>query len=251
MPIIVVSARGQEEHKIAALDGGANDYVTKPFVAGELLARIRVALRNRPDEEDEPTGYVMVGNLTVDFDMRRVTVSGVEVSVTPTEYRLLGMLILAAGRVLTHRQLLCCTDHNCTIDEPDACADGSERPILASNYDQSCTTDTDCMAIGEGNACSLVGPCPSAAINKGAYSQYQSDVAQTPCYGLSGCPSGSGPCCRHGTCGLNAACYSAADTLPACADAGGTCQPFVSGCGSMGAGPPDACAYSDETCCLQ
>lgn len=148
-------------------------------------------------------------------------------------------------------QLYCCTDHNCTIDEPDACADGSERPILASNYDQSCTTDTDCMAIGEGNACSLVGPCPSAAINKGAYSQYQSDIAQTPCYGLSGCPSGSGPCCRHGTCGLNAACYSAADTLPACADAGGTCQPFVSGCGSMGAGPPDACAYSDETCCLQ
>jgi two-component system, OmpR family, KDP operon response regulator KdpE len=106
VPIIVVSARGQEEHKIAALDGGANDYVTKPFVAGELLARIRVALRNRPDEEDEPTGRVMVGNLSVDFDMRRVTVSGVEVAVTPTEYRLLGMLILAAGRVLTHRQLL-------------------------------------------------------------------------------------------------------------------------------------------------
>jgi two-component system, OmpR family, KDP operon response regulator KdpE len=106
VPIIVVSARGQEEHKIAALDGGANDYVTKPFVAGELLARIRVALRNRPDEEDEPTGSITVGNLTVDFDMRLVTVSGVEVSVTPTEYRLLGMLIQAAGRVLTHRQLL-------------------------------------------------------------------------------------------------------------------------------------------------
>jgi two-component system KDP operon response regulator KdpE len=106
VPIIVVSARGQEEHKIAALDGGANDYVTKPFVSGELFARIRVALRNRPDEEAEPTGSVTVGNLTVDFDMRLVTVSGVEISVTPTEYRLLGMLIQAAGRVLTHRQLL-------------------------------------------------------------------------------------------------------------------------------------------------
>ena len=105
VPIIVVSARGQEEHKIAALDGGANDYVTKPFVAGELLARIRVALRNRPDES-EPTGSITVGNLSVDFDMHLVTVSGVEISVTPTEYRLLGMLIQAAGRVLTHRQLL-------------------------------------------------------------------------------------------------------------------------------------------------
>jgi two-component system KDP operon response regulator KdpE len=105
VPIIVVSARGHEEHKIAALDGGANDYVTKPFLAGELLARVRVALRNRPEEE-EPTGVLTVGNLTVDFDMRRVTVSDADVAVTPTEYRLLGMLIQAAGRVLTHRQLL-------------------------------------------------------------------------------------------------------------------------------------------------
>ena len=105
VPIVVVSARGQEEHKIAALDGGANDYVTKPFVAGELLARIRVALRNRPEEE-EPTGRVTVGTLSVDFDMRRVIVSGKEITVTPTEYRLLGMFIRSAGRVLTHRQLL-------------------------------------------------------------------------------------------------------------------------------------------------
>ena len=106
VPIIVVSASGQEEDKIAALDQGANDYVTKPFVIGELLARIRVALRNRPDQEEEPTGSITVGNLTVDFDMHLVKVSGVEISVTPTEYRLLGMLIQAAGRVLTHRQLL-------------------------------------------------------------------------------------------------------------------------------------------------
>jgi two-component system, OmpR family, KDP operon response regulator KdpE len=75
VPIIVVSARGQERHKIAALDGGANDYVTKPLLNGELLARIRVALRNRPDEEDEPAGCITVGRLTVNFDMRLVTVS--------------------------------------------------------------------------------------------------------------------------------------------------------------------------------
>jgi two-component system KDP operon response regulator KdpE len=108
VPIIVVSARGQEEHKIAALDGGANDYVTKPFVAGELLARVRVALRGRTPGEDaqEPTGQVTIGGLTVDFDMRLVTVHGVEVSMTPTEYRLLGMFMRSAGRVLTHRQIL-------------------------------------------------------------------------------------------------------------------------------------------------
>jgi hypothetical protein len=138
------------------------------------------------------------------------------------------------------------------MDEPDACADGGEQPIVASNYDQSCTTDMDCILIAEGNACSIVGPCPTAAINKGAaYSKYQSDIANTPCFGVSSCGSYSGPCCRHGICQMNFACSSPADTLPACADAGGTCSPFVAACGSQGAGPPDACAYPDETCCLQ
>jgi two-component system KDP operon response regulator KdpE len=106
VPIIVVSARGQEEHKIAALDGGANDYVTKPFVVGELLARIRVAVRNRAPREAEPKGKVSIGNLCVDFDMRIVTVSGLEVYLTPTEYRLLATLIRSGGRVLTHHQIL-------------------------------------------------------------------------------------------------------------------------------------------------
>jgi hypothetical protein len=149
-------------------------------------------------------------------------------------------------------QVYCCTDNTCGVDAPDACADGGEQPIQASNYDQSCTTDIDCVAIGEGNACSLISPCPNAAINKGALGRYQSDIAQAPCYELAGCPAEFGPCCRHGSCQMDT-CYSTAtaDTLPACADAGGACAPFVGQCGSNGAGPPDSCAYPDETCCLQ
>jgi two-component system, OmpR family, KDP operon response regulator KdpE len=107
VPIIVVSARGQEADKIAALDEGANDYVTKPFVMGELLARIRVALRGSRTPETPPeTGTLSVGGLSVDFDMRRVTVDGAEVYLTPTEYRLIGVMIRSAGRVLSHRQIL-------------------------------------------------------------------------------------------------------------------------------------------------
>lgn len=107
VPIIVISARGQEEHKISALDTGANDYITKPFSTGELLARIRVALRGSPPPEEEAqTGTIRVGDLVMDFDMRRVTVGGVEIHLTPTEYRLLGLLMRSGGRVLTHRQIL-------------------------------------------------------------------------------------------------------------------------------------------------
>jgi two-component system, OmpR family, KDP operon response regulator KdpE len=107
VPIIVVSARGQEEHKIEALDEGANDYVTKPFVAGELLARIRVALRQtHASERSSDTGKITIGDLCVDFDLRRVTAGGAEVYLTPTEYRLLGVMIHSAGRVLSNRQIL-------------------------------------------------------------------------------------------------------------------------------------------------
>jgi two-component system KDP operon response regulator KdpE len=107
VPIIVVSARGQEQDKIEALDGGANDYVTKPFVVGELLARIRVALRSaRAPEAPPETGTITVGDLSVDFDMRRVTVGPREVRLTPTEYRLISVMIRSAGRVLSHRQIL-------------------------------------------------------------------------------------------------------------------------------------------------
>lgn len=106
VPIIVISARGREEDKIAALDGGANDYLTKPFGAGELLARIRVAVRNFPRAEEVDTGTVRVGDLVVDFDMRQVTIGGLPVHLTPTEYRLLSVMVRSAGRVVTHRQIL-------------------------------------------------------------------------------------------------------------------------------------------------
>jgi len=107
VPIIVISARGQEEHKISALDTGANDYITKPFSTGELLARIRVALRSSPPPmEEAETGTIRVGDLVIDFDMRRVTVAGTDIHLTPTEYRLLGLLMRSGGRVLTHRQIL-------------------------------------------------------------------------------------------------------------------------------------------------
>lgn len=106
VPIIVISARGREEDKIAALDGGANDYVMKPFGTGELLARIRVAVRDFPRPEESDRGVVRIGDLVVDFDMRQVTIAGAEVHLTPTEYRLLAVMIRSAGRVVTHRRIL-------------------------------------------------------------------------------------------------------------------------------------------------
>ncbi len=148
-------------------------------------------------------------------------------------------------------QLYCCIDQACTADAPDACAGGGQRPVLASNYDQSCATDTDCIAIAEWDGCFPLGNCPTAAISKSADAQYQSDVAKAPCFETSGCVATFGPCCRNGACAMNEACGSPADTLPACAEAGGACGAFVIQCGDKGAGPPDSCAYPDEMCCLQ
>jgi two-component system KDP operon response regulator KdpE len=104
IPIIVVSVREQESDKIAALDAGADDYLTKPFGAGELMARIRVALRRsaQPDTQAVFTS----DDLTVDLTSRKVSVDGQEVSLTPTEYDILRALVQHAGKVLTHRQLL-------------------------------------------------------------------------------------------------------------------------------------------------
>jgi two-component system KDP operon response regulator KdpE len=105
VPIIVLSARGQERDKVAALDAGADDYVSKPFAVGELLARLRVALRHAAvGESGEPT--FTVGNLRVDQLKRQVLVDGKEVHLTPIEYRLLTILVRHAGRVLSQRQLL-------------------------------------------------------------------------------------------------------------------------------------------------
>jgi len=107
VPIIVLSARGRESDKVKALDSGADDYLTKPFSVGELLARIRVALRHAErggDELEEP--IFTLDTLRVDLARRQVFVSDKEVHLTPIEYRLLTTLIKYAGKVITHRQLL-------------------------------------------------------------------------------------------------------------------------------------------------
>jgi two-component system, OmpR family, KDP operon response regulator KdpE len=104
-PIIVISARGQEEDKIKALDAGADDYLTKPFGVGELLARMRVALRHAAST-DQGSSELTIGELKVDLGRRQVLLSGSEVHLTPIEYKLLATLVKHAGKVLTHRQLL-------------------------------------------------------------------------------------------------------------------------------------------------
>jgi two-component system, OmpR family, KDP operon response regulator KdpE len=105
LPVVVLSAREQEEDKVAALDLGADDYLTKPFGVAELLARIRVALRHAARREGRETVFAS-GGLQVDFAARRVTVDGAEVRLTPTEYALLTYLASHAGKVVTHRVLL-------------------------------------------------------------------------------------------------------------------------------------------------
>ena len=107
VPVIVLSARGQEEDKIRALDEGANDYLTKPFSIGELLARLRVALRTASSARgDDREPIYEQEHLRVDFSKRLVFVDGVEVHLTPIEYKLFSLLLRNAGKVLTHRQLL-------------------------------------------------------------------------------------------------------------------------------------------------
>jgi two-component system, OmpR family, KDP operon response regulator KdpE len=107
MPIVVLSARGQEKDKIAALDLGADDYVAKPFAVGELLARIRAALRRAaPVAADGAESVIRFGDVQADFEKRVITVRGEEVHLTPNEYKLLQVLIKHAGRVVTQRQLL-------------------------------------------------------------------------------------------------------------------------------------------------
>ena len=107
LPILVLSARGQERDKIAALDAGADDYVTKPFGVGELMARMRVALRHaaRPESDLVEPRY-QVGELCVDLSRRVVTARGEAVHLTPIEYKLLALLTRHAGKVVTQRQLL-------------------------------------------------------------------------------------------------------------------------------------------------
>jgi len=105
-PIIVLSARDQERTKVAALDLGADDYISKPFGVNELLARVRTALRHATRTGDGVESVFVLDNLKVDLGRRQVFVSGKEVHLTPIEYKLLTTLIRYAGKVLTHRQLL-------------------------------------------------------------------------------------------------------------------------------------------------
>jgi len=104
VPVIVLSVRDREEDKVSALDNGADDYVTKPFSTGEILARLRVAQRHAQSFED--IVVFRSGDLEVDMAARRVTVKGEEVKLTATEYALLRLLARHAGKVLTHRQIL-------------------------------------------------------------------------------------------------------------------------------------------------
>ena len=106
-PIIVLSARSHENDKIAALDLGADDYLTKPFGIGELLARLRVARRHLAEQDGEPQPTrIEAGDLTIDFAARRVQRGGADIHLTPLEYKLLQALAHHRGKVVTHRQLL-------------------------------------------------------------------------------------------------------------------------------------------------
>jgi len=106
-PIIILSVRDQEQQKIAALDNGADDYLTKPFSTGELLARIRVALRHAQGRSvDQESSTFVIGGLKVDLAVRRVFIQEKEIHLTPIEYKLLTTLVRHAGKVLTHHFLL-------------------------------------------------------------------------------------------------------------------------------------------------
>jgi two-component system KDP operon response regulator KdpE len=104
VPVIILSVRDREHDKIAALDAGADDFVTKPFSSGELLARLRTTLRR--SQPQSASAIFRTGNLEMDLSARTVRKNGIEVKLTPTEYALLRLLVVHAGKVLTHRQLL-------------------------------------------------------------------------------------------------------------------------------------------------
>ena len=106
VPVLILSARGEERNKVEALDAGADDYLTKPFGFAELLARMRVALRRAARVEAPEESVLTQGPLRIDLGRRRVELHGAEVHLTPIEFRLLAVLARHAGRVVTHRQLL-------------------------------------------------------------------------------------------------------------------------------------------------
>ena len=120
IPIIVLSARSGETDKVAALDLGADDYVTKPFGPEELLARIRVALRRVAGGDEPPhSGRVTVGDVTIDYDRRRVMRGEDEIRLTPKEFELLSLLVRNPDRVLTHRAILKHVWGPNAVDQPE------------------------------------------------------------------------------------------------------------------------------------
>lgn len=119
VPIIVLSARGNEADKVAALDLGADDYVTKPFSPEELLARIRVALRRVFTGDEPESGRIHVGDLEIDFDRRRVTRGDTEIRLTPKEFELLALFAHNPDRVLTHRTILKAIWGPNAVDNPE------------------------------------------------------------------------------------------------------------------------------------
>ena len=119
LPIIVLSARGSESDKVAALDLGADDYVTKPFGPDELLARVRVALRRVFADESAETGQLQRGGLTIDYDRRRIVRDGEEIRLTPKEFELLSLLVNHSDRVMTHRAILKAIWGANAVDQPE------------------------------------------------------------------------------------------------------------------------------------
>ncbi len=118
-PILILSARGEEKDKVAALDQGADDYVTKPFGPEELMARVRAALRRAFGREDTLHGQLTRGDLTIDFDRRRIHRGELEIRLSPKEFDLLTLLVTHAGRVLTHRSILKAVWGAHGVDQPE------------------------------------------------------------------------------------------------------------------------------------